>query len=84
MSKPVCAATPSSAAAEADDDVAQRAVVDVEHAPPGDVVRVEAERVALEQDRLSIIAASRLFAAVTAWKSPVRCRLSCSIGTTWL
>ena len=33
---------------------------------------------------LSIIAESRLCAAVTAWKSPVRCRLSTSIGTTWL
>ena len=33
--------------AEADDDVAQRPVVDVEHAPPGDVVRVEAQLVAL-------------------------------------
>ena len=34
-------------AAEAHDDVAQRAVVDVEHAPPGDVVRVDVGRVAL-------------------------------------
>src|SRR6185437_7670683 len=33
--------------AQPDDDVAQRAVVDVEHPPPGDVVRVDAERVAL-------------------------------------
>ena len=33
---------------------------------------------------LSIIAASRLWAAVTACMSPVRCRLSTSIGTTWL
>ena len=33
---------------------------------------------------LSTIAASRLWAAVTAWKSPVRCRLSVSIGSTWL
>ena len=33
---------------------------------------------------LSIIADSRLCAAVTAWMSPVRCRLSTSIGTTWL
>mmetsp|Transcript_18528 Transcript_18528/g.30075 ORF Transcript_18528/g.30075 Transcript_18528/m.30075 type:complete len:232 (-) Transcript_18528:311-1006(-) len=31
---------------------------------------------------LSIIAASRLFAAVMAWKSPVKCRLMSSIGTT--
>ena len=36
-------------AAEADDDVAQRPVVDVEHAPPGDVVDVEVELVALVQ-----------------------------------
>ena len=33
---------------------------------------------------LSSIADSRLCAAVTAWKSPVRCRLRSSIGTTWL
>src|SRR5882762_8156276 len=33
---------------------------------------------------LSIIAASRLCAAVTACMSPVRCRLSASMGTTWL
>ena len=32
---------------------------------------------------LSIIAASRLWAAVTAWKSPVRCRFSLSIGSSW-
>ena len=33
--------------AEADDDVAERAVVDVEHAPPGDAPDVDAERVAV-------------------------------------
>ena len=33
---------------------------------------------------VSIAAASRLLAAATAWKSPVRCRLKSSIGTTWL
>src|SRR5580704_15762838 len=33
---------------------------------------------------LSSIAASRLWAAVTACMSPVRCRLSASMGTTWL
>ena len=33
---------------------------------------------------LSSIAASRLWAAVIAWKSPVRCRFSRSIGMTWL
>ena len=31
---------------------------------------------------LSIIAASRLFAAPIAWKSPVKCRLMSSMGTT--
>ena len=49
MSKPVWRGTPSIFAAEADDDVAQRPVVDVEHAAPGDVVQVEAELVALVQ-----------------------------------
>lgn len=33
---------------------------------------------------LSTIAASRLWATVTAWKSPVRWRFSSSLGTTWL
>jgi len=28
-------------------------------------------------------AASRLFADVIAWKSPVKCRFKSSIGTTW-
>ena len=32
---------------------------------------------------LSNIAASRLFADVIAWKSPVKCRFKSSIGTTW-
>ena len=32
---------------------------------------------------LSIMAASRLLAAPMAWKSPVKCRLMSSIGTTW-
>ncbi len=32
---------------------------------------------------LSIIAASRLFASWIALKSPVKCRLMSSIGTTW-
>ena len=31
----------------------------------------------------SIIAASRLFAAVIAWMSPVKWRFRSSIGTTW-
>ena len=31
----------------------------------------------------SSIAARRLFAAPMAWKSPVKCRLMSSIGTTW-
>jgi hypothetical protein len=41
MSKPVCRGTPSSLDPVTDDDVPQRPVVDVEHAPPGDVVLVE-------------------------------------------
>ena len=32
---------------------------------------------------LSIIAASKLLAAPIAWKSPVKCKLISSIGTTW-
>ncbi len=34
--------------------------------------------------RASIAAARRLFAAVMAWMSPVRCRLKSSMGITWL
>ncbi len=49
MSKPVCRGTPSALGAEADHDVPQRPVVDVQHPAPGDVVQVEAERVALVQ-----------------------------------
>ena len=33
--------------------------------------------------RVSICAARRLFAAVMAWMSPVRCRLNSSMGITW-
>ena len=47
MSKPVSRGTPFGLAAEADDHVAQRAVVHVEHAAPGNVARVDAERVAV-------------------------------------
>ena len=47
MSKPVWRTTPSSLPPRPIDDVAQRAVVDVEHAPPRDVVEVEAELVAV-------------------------------------
>ena len=47
MSKPVSRGTPSQHAAEADDDVAQRAVVHVDDAPPGDAPRIDAERVAV-------------------------------------
>ena len=32
---------------------------------------------------LSTMAASVLFAAETAWKSPVKCRLISSMGTIW-
>jgi len=49
---------------------AQRPVVDVEHPAPGDVVLVQVELVAWKR-WLSIIAASRLCAAVTACMSPV-------------
>ena len=47
MSNPVWRTTPSSLPPSPIDDVAQRPVVDVEHPPPGDVVQVEAELVAL-------------------------------------
>ena len=34
-------------AAEADDDVAQRAVIEIEHALPGDAAHIDVERIAL-------------------------------------
>ena len=45
MSKPSSRGKPLPGA-EADDDLAKRAVVHVEHAPPGDAPLIEAERVA--------------------------------------
>ena len=47
MSNPVSRGMPSSRAPEAAHDVAERSVVDVEHASPGDAVRVDAQRVAV-------------------------------------
>ena len=48
MSKPVSRGHAVDAAAEADDDVAQRAVVQVDDAAPRDRVGVDVERVAVE------------------------------------
>ncbi len=47
MSKPVCARATVAAAAQSGHDVAQVAVVHIQHAPPGDAVRVDIQRVAL-------------------------------------
>ncbi len=69
-------------AAQAVDDVAELAVVHVDDALPRDLARVDAELVAL-LDVVSSSAASRLLAAPMAWKSPVKCRLISSMGTTW-
>ncbi len=49
MSKPVSRGTPCGGAAEADDGVAQRAVVQVDAAAPEDAARVDAQGVALLQ-----------------------------------
>ncbi len=68
-------------AAERDRDVAQRAVVHVHHALPLDAAHVDAKLVAVVM-WLSITAASRLLASPIALKSPVKCRLMSSIGTT--
>ena len=68
-------------AAERDDDVAQRPVVHVDDALPLDAPHVDAELVALVI-WLSSSAASRLLASAIAEKSPVKCRLMSSIGTT--
>ena len=69
------------AAAEPGDDVPQVAVVHVHAATPGDRERVEAGRVPWCRCA-SISAASRLFAAVIACRSPVKWRFRSSIGTT--
>ena len=82
MSKPSSRGKPLADAAERVDDRAQRAVVHVHDAAPGDAARVEAERVApvdvvVDQRREQVVRAT-----VMAWKSPVKWRLMSSIGTT--
>ncbi len=68
--------------AQADHDLAQRAVVHVHHAAPRDLRRIDAERVApidlvVDQRRQQVVGRG------DAWKSPVKCRLISSIGMTW-
>ena len=68
--------------AQADHHRAQGAVVHVQ--VRGQVIRRGSSPSALPWCMwLSSIAASRLCAEVMAWKSPVKCRLISSIGTTW-
>ena len=67
-------------AAERADDRAQRAVVHVHGAAPGDAAAVDAERIApidvvVDQRRRADCCADAM-----AWKSPVKCRLMSSIG----
>src|SRR5512132_4252937 len=50
MSKPLWRMTPVLAHAHADDAVAQRPVVDVQHPPPGDAVAVDVEEVVVVVD----------------------------------
>ena len=71
------------AATERDGDLAQRLVVHVDDALPGDAADVDVEGVAV----VHVVVdqrGSRLFAAAIAAKSPVKCRLMSVIGTTWL
>jgi len=80
--KTVFARKPIGDAAERADNGAQRAVVHVEHAAPGDAALVDAKPVA----PIDVVVEHRgeqVFAEVMAWKSPVKCRLMSSIGTTW-
>ena len=63
-------------------DVAQCAIVHVHHPPPGDPAHVNRKLVAVmdmvvEQRRQQVVAKAM------ALKSPVKCRLMSSIGTTW-
>ena len=71
-------------AAEADDDLADRPVADVDDARPADREGVDAERVAVVEVVVEEGADARLWAAPMAWMSPVRWRLKSSIGMIWL
>src|SRR5579884_3346628 len=83
MSKPVCRGMPSSRAPRP--ATMLRSARSLTSRTRRQVTLAGSIPSALPWNRwLSIIAASRLCAAVTAWKSPVRCRLTVSNGTTWL
>ena len=81
MSKPSSRGKPLATPPSRVDDLAQRAVVHVEHAAPGDAALVDAERVA-PVDVVVDHRRQQVVRAVMAWKSPVKWRLMSSIGTT--
>ena len=70
-------------AAERGDDLAQRAVVHVDDAAPGDAAAVDAERIAPIDVVVDQRRRADYWREPMAWKSPVKCRLMSSIGTTW-
>ena len=80
--KPVLARHAVGLAAEAVDDAAELPVVHIHAALPRHAARVDPAGRCPAGCWLSTMAASRLFAAVMACMSPVKCRLISSIGTT--
>ena len=83
MSKPALAGTPWRRPAQADDDLAQGAGRSC-RAPASTGPRRGSSVVSPKWSRLSIAAASRLWAAVIAWKSPVNWRLIVFDGSSRL
>ena len=81
MSKPSSRGKPLAEPPRADGDLAQRAVVHVQHALPGDAAHVEAELVAVV-DVVVDHRGQQVVGEPIAWKSPVKWRLMSSIGTT--
>ena len=80
MSKPSWRGIAVGGPAERDRDLAQRPVVHVDHAAPGDAAHVEAELVAVVDVVVDQRRAAGCCASAMAWKSPVKCRLMSSIG----
>jgi len=60
----------------------RRAIVHIHHPAPGDAAAVEAQRIA-PVDVIVEEGGEQIVAVPMAWKSPVKCRLMSSIGTTW-
>ena len=73
---------PVNAAADAGDHLAQGPILRIRHPPPGDAGAPPNPATVLRWTALSVMAANRLWADCTAWKSPVKCRLMSAAGCT--